>query len=341
MLNSIIQKFESNGLGLLRDGTVRLSPHNPHWQRIFSQEAHRIFEALKIPELKLYHVGSTSIPQIHAKPIIDILLTIPSHDLLDSKKTIFEKIGYEYKGEYGIEGRRYCVLYSLGKDKGYVHLQAFEEGSEEIEKHLVFRDYLRKHPHEASRYNDLEIDLVERKKVSRSNSLDLKGPLIEELTKEGVAWKKDHKSKTLVILGSADGGCQTEKWILSHSEFSDSDFFKLNQLVVHPYQYEKDYPANDQFLNLVEKMLNAETIILGSPVYWYTLSTHTKIFLDRFSDLISTHKELGQRLYGKRVSLMATGSDREPPVGFDVPINLTSIYFGMDYLGMKYKCTGE
>src|SRR3989344_4833114 len=106
MINSRIAHLESNNLGLERDGRVRLIPHNPRWIRDFSKEAHRIYEALKIPELHLYHIGSTSIPGIHAKPVIDVLMTTPSHALLDSKKSVFEGIGYEYKGEYGLAGRR-------------------------------------------------------------------------------------------------------------------------------------------------------------------------------------------------------------------------------------------
>src|SRR5471030_3292834 len=99
MPSKIIEQMEKEGIGLERDGQVRLVPHNPSWVLEFSKEAHRVSSALQIHQLRFHHVGSTAIPGIHAKPVIDILVTAPSLDGLDSRQHIFERLGYEYKGE--------------------------------------------------------------------------------------------------------------------------------------------------------------------------------------------------------------------------------------------------
>lgn len=341
MINTPISLLDSNSLGLERDGRIRLLPHNPRWKREFSNEAHRIFEALKTPELRFFHIGSTAIPGIHAKPIIDILISTPSHELLDLKKTLFEGIGYDYKGEYGIPGRRYAVLYNQEKNKGYVHLHAFEDSHPEIERHLIFRDFLRQHPNHAQKYESLKFDLVGNQKVSRSDYTGMKAPLINEILSEAFSWKKSYKPRRLIVVGSAEGGSQTEKWLASLKDFENYEILKLHEYDLSQYKYDGEYPSTDSFLAIVDKVLRADLITFASPIYWYAVSGHLKLFLDRFSDLISKNKELGKQLYGKAVELFATGSDREAPIGFDVPINLTALYFGMDYLGMKYKCTGD
>jgi GrpB-like predicted nucleotidyltransferase (UPF0157 family) len=107
--------FIETGIGLPEDNLVRLIPHNTNWAKVFADEAIRIHNALKINSLKLHHGGSTAIPHIVAKPIIDIIGEIDHLEELDNNKEALEKIGYEYKGEYGIKNRRYSVLYNLKK----------------------------------------------------------------------------------------------------------------------------------------------------------------------------------------------------------------------------------
>lgn len=333
-----ISQLEAGGLGLERGGGVRLAPYSSHWPREFSKEAHRIFEALKIPELQIFHVGSTSIPGLHAKPVIDMLIAIPALTALEERRPFLERLGYEWKGEYGIAGRRYCVLYDSLKSKGYIHLHAYERRHPEIERHLLFRDYLRHHPEAREQYEILKLDLAHQKGVPRSDYTELKAPLIGEILERAMLWKKNFRPRTLVVIGYAEGGAKTEAAL--QADFGDVELVRLQEQRISSYRYDGVYQQDDDFLSLAERILESDILVLASPVYWYSVSGVMKTFLDRFSDLISTHKEMGQRLYGKSVQLFSTGSDDEPPVGFDVPVNLTAIYFGMDYQGMIYKCTG-
>lgn len=143
----------------------------------------------------------------------------------------------------------------------------------------------------------------------------------------------------LAIIGSAPGGCKTEAAL--QAEFGDLDLIRLHEKRISPYRYDGVYPEDDDFLPLIQKILDHDILVLASPVYWYAVSGPMKMFLDRFSDLISGHKDLGRKLKGMEVRFFATGSDANPPVGLDVPISLTAVYFDMVYQGMTYMCTRE
>lgn len=80
-------------------------------------------------------------------------------------------------------------------------------------------------------------------------------------------------------------------------------------------------------------MVAADLIILATPVYWYAMSGYMKVFMDRWTDLVSTHKSIGRSLAGKRLALLAQSSSDALPDGFTVPIALTAEYMDMKYLG--------
>ncbi|EPZ49480.1 GrpB protein [Bacteriovorax sp. BAL6_X] len=176
--------FEENGLGLLRDNRVRLVEHNPNWSKVFDVESKRILNALNLDSLKLYHCGSTAITGIVAKPILDIVGEVKNLDELDKKKNALVAIGYEYKGEYGIEGRRYSVLYNEDKTIGYSHLHIFKSGSSELFNHVLFKDYLQQNFDAALRYETVKKSLD----VPRNEYSDAKTKNILELVEEAKSY---------------------------------------------------------------------------------------------------------------------------------------------------------
>ena len=89
-----LQDYSTIGLGLER-AAVKLVPNQPRWKRAFSQEAHLLFDTLRLEDLRLYHCGSTSIPGICAKPILDIVGSASSLENLDARDSLLKKIGYE------------------------------------------------------------------------------------------------------------------------------------------------------------------------------------------------------------------------------------------------------
>jgi GrpB-like predicted nucleotidyltransferase (UPF0157 family) len=91
----------------------------------------------------VHHVGSTSIPNICAKPIVDLMPVVSSLAKLDEYRGHIEALGYEWWGELGLPGRRYCTRNDLDTGRRLIQLHFYERGSSEIERHIAFRDYLR------------------------------------------------------------------------------------------------------------------------------------------------------------------------------------------------------
>ncbi|MBC7714830.1 MAG: GrpB family protein [Rhizobacter sp.] len=173
--------FDSCDIGLKR-GSIVLSPHSKNWATAFSFESSRIYEVMDayLPELKLHHIGSTAVKGIVAKPVLDILGEVKKISSVDQFEQIFKNLGYEYKGEYGIPGRRYLTLYSLNKEVAYVHLHIFENSSKEFQTHLDFRDILNQNEELRLEYETLKLLLVESK-IPRSEYSDAKADLINKI----------------------------------------------------------------------------------------------------------------------------------------------------------------
>ena len=99
----------------------------------------------------VHHVGSTSVPGLAAKPIIDLMPVVADEVALDRCQVVVEQLGYVWHGAYGIRGRRYCTLTdSSGARIAQLHI--FVEMSLHVRRHLAFRDYLRAHPDVAMAY---------------------------------------------------------------------------------------------------------------------------------------------------------------------------------------------
>jgi GrpB-like predicted nucleotidyltransferase (UPF0157 family) len=104
-----------------------------------------------------HHIGSTAVPGLRAKPIIDILLEVSSLPELDERADRLEKLGYEAMGEFGIPGRRY---FRKGRSARTHHIHAFKRGDTHIRRHLAFRDYLIAHAEIAAQYGRLKAGLA-------------------------------------------------------------------------------------------------------------------------------------------------------------------------------------
>jgi len=113
-------------------------------------------EALGSRLVVVHHIGSTAIPGICAKPVIDLIPVVVSLEQLDLCRSKLEELGYQWWGELGLPGRRYCTRDDPVTQKRVTQLHCYEEGSPEIVRHLAFRDYLRKHPALATQYEQIK-----------------------------------------------------------------------------------------------------------------------------------------------------------------------------------------
>ncbi|PYS90227.1 MAG: hypothetical protein DMF62_05310 [Acidobacteria bacterium] len=134
---------------------IKVVPYSPEWRSMFTAESTRVAGGLGKHVIAVHHIGSTAIPGIFAKPVIDILVEVGEIAKVDQQKEAMEELGYEVMGEFGIIGRRY---FRKDNDAGVrTHqIHVFETGTDQIRRHLAFRDFLIAHPKFANEYSDLK-----------------------------------------------------------------------------------------------------------------------------------------------------------------------------------------
>jgi len=141
----------------------------------------------------------------------------------------------------------------------------------------------------------------------------------------------------ILINGSARVDGNTAKAITKLTPFKDYKLIQLCNLRIAQYAYDIDPNAVDDFATIVDGMISSTDIIFATPVYWYAMSGHMKVFFDRLTELITVQKDLGRKLKGKRCYLIACGTDEALPDGFEVPFKKTCDYFGMEFKGTFYQ----
>lgn len=145
----------------------------------------------------------------------------------------------------------------------------------------------------------------------------------------------------LVICATNRDNSNTLKALKDHLIFINYDLIELHKFKIEHYSYDQKNVPQDDFLMIVQKMIKADNIVFATPIYWYSMSGRMKVFLDRFTDLITTSKQLGRALAEKSTFLFATGSGSSLPEGFEVPFKKTSDYFAMNYRGPQYICVED
>jgi len=131
---------------------IVLAPYDPEWPRMAASRAESL-RVLGPVLLRVHHIGSTSVPGLAAKPVIDLMPLVTDLAALDRQRPRVEALGYDWRGEYGIPERRYC---SLTDENGVrlVQLHFFTADSPQVIRHVAFRDYLRAYPDVATAYEE-------------------------------------------------------------------------------------------------------------------------------------------------------------------------------------------
>lgn len=173
---------------------VEVVPHSPLWRDAFEAEAKHVAGALGENVVAVHHVGSTAIPEIYAKPVIDLLVEVRDITEVDGRSSSMESHGYEVMGEYGIQGRRY-----FRKDNGEGirthHVHVFEAGSEQVARHLAFRDYMIAHPSDARSYSELKRRLASENPLSIDAYMDGKDGFIKEIDRRAAQWRSSQTNR--------------------------------------------------------------------------------------------------------------------------------------------------
>ncbi len=168
--------------------SIDIVPHHPHWHESFEAEAELVARILGDVAVAIHHVGSTAIPGIYAKPVIDMLVEFSDVNAVDAASPLMKDLGYEVMGEFGILGRRY---FRKDNDRGVrTHqIHAFAAGSEQVVRHLAFRDYMIAHPGRAQAYSELKRKLAADHPESMNDYMDGKDAFIIETDRLAAKWR--------------------------------------------------------------------------------------------------------------------------------------------------------
>ncbi len=164
---------------------IKVLPYNPQWVTMFKKEADRLQNVLPKGLVKIHHIGSTSVPNIAAKPVIDLMLEVSAVELLDQFDDVMNTLDYIPKGEFGIPGRRFYLKGLINRTH---HIHAFERGSEGFIRHLALRDYLRAHSSEAEEYAKLKIQLADTHRYDNDGYCTGKFEYVQRLEQRALAW---------------------------------------------------------------------------------------------------------------------------------------------------------
>ncbi|WP_042143282.1 GrpB family protein [Paucisalibacillus sp. EB02] len=164
---------------------ITVTPYNQEWIKQFQLEALKLKEIFGHEIVEVFHIGSTAVPGLSAKPIIDMMPVVYDITRIDNYDEEMIKIGFKPKGENGIQGRRY---FQKGGDQRTHHVHVYGKGNKEIIRHLAFRNYLREHPEDAKRYGSLKEQLAIRFPFDIESYISGKHDLALEIDKKALLW---------------------------------------------------------------------------------------------------------------------------------------------------------
>lgn len=169
---------------------VEVVAHRTEWRKAYQEEVARLKDVWGSILLDAHHIGSTAIPGIKAKPILDILLVVTDLDESDmaAYNSGMQALGYHVLGEFGISGRRFFVKTNEKHERTH-HVHVFPNGHPDIERHLVFRDYLLAHPEQAEKYSRLKEELARNHPEDIEAYMRGKRGFIEEVERKAMEWR--------------------------------------------------------------------------------------------------------------------------------------------------------
>ena len=183
-----IQKVIVNG-NVEHNQTIQLNPYDEKWPALFEREKERILKILKDKALMIEHIGSTSVSGLMAKPIIDILLVVEDAGKEEDYMDDLCRHGYILRvREPDFENHHMFK----GPDTD-IHLHVFSKGSKEIEKYLLFRNYLRLHDDARELYENTKKELAKKTWKYVQNYADAKSQVVQKILSDAIQENKTNQ----------------------------------------------------------------------------------------------------------------------------------------------------
>lgn len=167
---------------------VEVVDYDPAWPEQYAAETAVLRQVFGDEIAAIHHVGSTAVPNLRAKPIIDILIEVHDITCVAAYNDAMRALGYAPRGEYGLPGRRYFPKEIDGKRLVHVHI--WQRGDPEVARHLIFRDYLRSHPDEARAYANFKAGLAAQFPESMNDYVAGKDQFVKDLEQRALAWDR-------------------------------------------------------------------------------------------------------------------------------------------------------
>jgi GrpB-like predicted nucleotidyltransferase (UPF0157 family) len=167
---------------------IRVVDYDPAWVEAFQREVEQLAPIFGEHLISIYHIGSTSVPGLPAKPIIDIMPVVQDIHRLEPLYPALIALGYEPLGENGIPGRRLFI--KGGVEHRTHHVHTYGPDHPEVVTHLNFRDYLRAHPEVARQYAVLKANLARQFPHDIDSYIEGKAPFIRDILQKAAAWRE-------------------------------------------------------------------------------------------------------------------------------------------------------
>ncbi|WP_245676683.1 GrpB family protein [Bacillus solimangrovi] len=165
---------------------VEVIAYDPMWHSLFNDESKRLRVIFIDNLVNIHHIGSTSIPNMSAKPVIDLLIEVKNISEVDELNDEMTELGYIPKGENGIAERRFFLKGVIERSH---HVHVFPHQHQEVKRHLDFRDYMIAHPEEAKDYANLKEKLAKKYPEDIQSYIEGKDAFIKEIDKRASEWR--------------------------------------------------------------------------------------------------------------------------------------------------------
>jgi GrpB-like predicted nucleotidyltransferase (UPF0157 family) len=163
-------------------------PYDRTWPQIFAQLAQRLRHALDQHAVRIDHIGSTAVPGLAAKPILDLQISVVALEPMDGYRSAIEAVGFVWQADNPDLTKRY-FRESPGMRRTHVHVRRAGSWSEQFA--LLFRDYLRAQPQDAHAYAELKQQLAQQYRTDREGYVEAKGPFIWTIMQRASEWSQD------------------------------------------------------------------------------------------------------------------------------------------------------
>ncbi len=165
---------------------VRVTEYNPHWPKMFMSESEKLAEIFGEGLVAIHHIGSTAVPGMAAKPVIDMLPVAADIERVEQHNAAMEELGYRVMGEFGIAGRRF---FSRSGNSFSCHVHIFGQHDRwNIDRHVAVRDYLRAFPAVAREYSELKTELARIHRDNRPAYVSGKEEFVLDLQATALQW---------------------------------------------------------------------------------------------------------------------------------------------------------